>query len=86
VNIDQLTPDICAVEIQVEEDLVALNVGICELMLRLIVPPNTESDNKILWYYRDALYGKVLPVTPNLLFADYASINLKVRLRQGSHS
>ena len=51
------------VEIQVEEDLVALNVGICELMLRLIVPPNTESDNKTLWYYRDALNGKVPTVT-----------------------
>lgn len=64
----------------------ALNVGICELMLRLIVPPNTESDNRTLWYYRDALYGKVLTVTLNPLFADYASTNLKVRLRQGSHS
>lgn len=67
-------------EIQVEEDLVALNVGICDLMLRLIVPPTTESDSKTLWYYRDALYGKVLTVTLNLLFADYTSINLQVYL------
>lgn len=54
---------------QVEEDLVALNVGICEVMLHLIVPPHKETENKIehhatvvtLQYYESALYGMVCP-------------------------
>ncbi|KAG0590671.1 hypothetical protein KC19_1G118100 [Ceratodon purpureus] len=54
---------------KVEEDLVALNVGICEVMLYLIVPPHKETENKIehyasvvtLQYYESALYGMMLP-------------------------
>lgn len=50
-----------------EEDLVALNVGICEVMLHLIVPLNKESENinehyatiATLQYYEGALYGEV---------------------------
>nr|XP_024366973.1 testis-expressed protein 10-like isoform X2 [Physcomitrium patens] len=54
---------------KVEEGLVALNVGICEVMLHLIVPPHMESENKTehyatfvtLQYYESALYGMMLP-------------------------
>lgn len=56
---------------KVEEDLVALNVGICEVMLHLIVPPHKETENKIehhatvvtLQYYESALYGMMLPAS-----------------------
>lgn len=51
---------------QVEKELVALNVGICEVMLHLIVPPNLESDDKehhathqTLEYFESALHGMV---------------------------
>lgn len=62
---------------QVEEDLVALNVGICEVMQHLIVPPQKETENTIehystvvtLQYYESALYGMVRPCNFELCFS-----------------
>lgn len=56
---------------QVEEELIALNVGICEVMLQLIVPPSSMGNEKnikneqhhvtlaTLEYFESALYGMV---------------------------
>jgi len=57
--------------VQVEEELIALNVGICEVMLQLIVPPPSLGNEKnikndqhhvtlaTLEYFESALYGMV---------------------------
>ena len=67
---------------QVEENLVALNVGICEVMLHVIVPPHKETENRIehyatvvtLQYYESALCGMVRPsISTRLLNFDSLS-------------
>jgi len=59
--------------VEVEEELIALNVGICEVMLQLIVPPPSLGNEKnikneqhhvtlaTLEYFESALYGMMLP-------------------------
>ncbi|CAM6100933.1 unnamed protein product [Calypogeia fissa] len=50
---------------KVEEGLVALNVGICEVMLQFMMPTADDIDNRqldiVLEYFESASYGKMLP-------------------------
>jgi hypothetical protein len=50
--------------LQIEEGLVDLNVGICEVLLQFFMPTTEGVDNgqldTVVEYFESALYGKVL--------------------------